>query len=368
MFTDRGLLADYLKTRQIIIPDLKPIFHGWPGVYESLFSQTQLEDLRVDVNRKLQNLYSQKAAKSLTPLLAADFAYFTVSWWPHARLEEQRILAALVIWLFTWDDEIDEPGGAVSDDFDAAEQYRAETERFVSNCLQLSEPMPNSQDLNPIVASFQAIGDALCDAYDESQRQRLLSEIQLFMRMSRSEQQIRLLGRLPSLEEYWTFRMGTSAVYIGVASGEYANRCPLPASIMDSQTMRDIWDETNIIISITNDLLSLKKEIRQGCVDSVVPLTCAALMDVDLAIQDVVAQLEASRQRFEVAARDLETQNAGESEEMRERIRHFIRVCQTNCTGNLIWSLKTARYGMAEKDVQVDEAGNCTFGNNLSVL
>lgn len=245
---------------------------------------------------------------------------------------------SLVIWLFTWDDEIDEPTGAMTDDFKAAEQYREETEQFVKTCLQLAQPSEKSQARNPIVSSFQEIGDALCVAYSEEQRQRFYTEIVYFMRMSRIEQNIRLAGRLPSLEEYWKFRMGTSAVAIGVAAGEYANLCTLPARIMDSTTMRKIWDETNIIISITNDLLSLRKEIRQGCVDSVVPLTCAASkMDLNTAIKTVVAQLQESKIRFDIAARDLKVENQNESAATKVNIGYFIRVCQTNSTGNLLW-------------------------------
>ena len=40
------------------------------------------------------------------------------------------------------------------------------------------------------------------------------------MEMSRQEQEVRLRGKVPTLEEYWSFRMGTSAVYVGVAALE----------------------------------------------------------------------------------------------------------------------------------------------------
>lgn len=107
---------------------------------------------------------------------------------------------------------------------------------------------------------------------------------------------------------------------------------------MDGKTMRGIWDETNVIISITNDLLSLKKEIRKGCVDSVVPLTCAALgTTADDAIAAAVHQLAESRARFDAAAVALEAECAGEAPELREEARRFVRVCRTNCTGNLAW-------------------------------
>ncbi len=42
-----------------------------------------------------------------------------------------------------------------------------------------------------------------------------------FLAKSQREQELRLSGKIPSIEEYWAFRMGTSAVGVGVAALEY---------------------------------------------------------------------------------------------------------------------------------------------------
>jgi hypothetical protein len=52
------------------------------------------------------------------------------------------------------------------------------------------------------------------------QRKRFLDEMTRFLEHSKQEQQIRLSGRIPSIDEYWHFRMGTSAVGIAVAALE----------------------------------------------------------------------------------------------------------------------------------------------------
>lgn len=41
-----------------------------------------------------------------------------------------------------------------------------------------------------------------------------------FLAHSQVEQEIRLRVQVPTIEEYWTFRMGTSAVGIAVAAVE----------------------------------------------------------------------------------------------------------------------------------------------------
>lgn len=47
----------------------------------------------------------------LSALKVTDFAYFVATWWPKAEYEQLKVLLYFMIWLFTWDDEIEEPTG-----------------------------------------------------------------------------------------------------------------------------------------------------------------------------------------------------------------------------------------------------------------
>jgi hypothetical protein len=91
---------------------------------------------------------------------------FAASWWPKAGYEELKVLLFLTIWLFTWDDEVDEPTGAYSEDLASAEQYRAQTIEFVFECLGLHIPSSTlAQPTNNIIASFRDIGRQLVKDY-----------------------------------------------------------------------------------------------------------------------------------------------------------------------------------------------------------
>jgi hypothetical protein len=274
--------------------------------------------------------------RRLEALEAADFGLFTALWWPDAQLEQLETLAYLIIWLFTWDDEIDEPGGIYADDLDGAQTFREQTLLFVSNCLGLSAVAADFKPLNQIVQSFDVIGSALRHFYDKDQRQHFYDEVARFMIASETEQRFRIREQIPTLEEYWNFRLGTSAVYISSAAGEYSISCHLPRRIVCSGAMKALWNETNIIISITNDLLSLRKEIRQGCVNSIVPLTFAATNDVQTAITATVEALKASKERFDYAATDLLTASQ-DDQDLYPEINRFIEVQRSNCVGNLLW-------------------------------
>ncbi|KAI0468831.1 isoprenoid synthase domain-containing protein [Xylaria cf. heliscus] len=332
----RDQLLLNLKGRTARIPDLRPIFEGWKGIHHRHISP-YVGHLRKKVDERIQSLnFSDPKRKRLEK---ADFGLFTALWWPEASFERIQILAYLVIWLFTWDDEIDEPTGAYSEDFNGAQI--------------LLRPQ------NGLVQSFDVVGLALRECYDVKKRQRFRDEIAKFMDASEAEQRARLHGEVPTIEDYWAFRLGTSAVYIRSAAGEYSMGVHLPQEVMDSRAMRALWDETNIIISITNDLLSLRKEIRLGCIDSIVPLTFALTNDLHKAISRSVAALSASKQRFDEAAIAL-LAGRGETDETYRRVFDFIEVRRSNCVGNLIWSDETQRYDVSRAETK-DRSLEFTF-------
>lgn len=51
-----------------------------------------------------------------------------------------------------------------------------------------------------------------------------MREMVTFIDMSRREQSMRLDRKVPSIEEFWEYRLGTSAVRIALAINEYVRR------------------------------------------------------------------------------------------------------------------------------------------------
>jgi hypothetical protein len=97
------------------------------------------------------------------------------------------VLLYFTIWLFNWDDEIDEPTGSYSDDLEAAERYRKRTTDFLLECLGLRESYPAVRlDLanNKIIASFSDIGEPLRRAYTLGKCWSFLTR-RYFMRLQR---------------------------------------------------------------------------------------------------------------------------------------------------------------------------------------
>jgi hypothetical protein len=72
------------------------------------------------------------------------------------------------------------------------------------------------------------------------------------------------------------------------------------------------------------------------CVDSMIPIAHANGLSAQDAVNEAVAQLKASKKRFEVAAGALRT--SGQEELVKyDHVSEWIDACQTLCTGNIRW-------------------------------
>ncbi|KAI8290719.1 Presilphiperfolan-8-beta-ol synthase [Colletotrichum sp. SAR11_57] len=157
---------------------------------------------------------------------------------------------------------------------------------------------------------------------------------------------IELSPDLPSVEEYVETRMGTSAVNVT----SFFNEVSLPIKVLTDPYMKVVWDKTNIIIWATNDLLSLKKEVGQQTVDSIVPLLFREFGSLDLAVSMVVETIEKAVEDFDYAAYILTERYSGD-ESLIGNLKTYINACRLNCTGNLNWSLQTGRYGVSKHTI-----------------
>lgn len=55
---------------------------------------------------------------------------------------------------------------------------------------------------------------------------------------------------------------------------------------MKHPRMIDIWREVNLSMSLSNDILSLKKEIKHGDIDNIVPVL---VFDRNMTVQEAIA-------------------------------------------------------------------------------
>ncbi|KAL2061942.1 hypothetical protein VTL71DRAFT_7320 [Oculimacula yallundae] len=411
----RKLLLDAIRETTVTIPDLRPIFEKYTGAVNPNYAA-----MIPVANRRLESLVLNE--KRLTKLKAADFALFASNWWPTADLDELRIVTFLAIWLFLWDDALDEPTGEHADNFETAQLYRAETEKFLAGCLGLTTskeasavvtisvldslrglgdhlknilldyvagasqykllakaapgglfgvvgsfgnlmktafyrildmkahkslfPPPST---HPIIESFRLIGDELKLAYTVEQRQNFFADMKFYIDTTETEQRYKMDGKIPSLEEYWEARMGTSAVAACLAMIEFVHHIKGPYQSTNHPSLKALSDEANIIVIIANDILSLKKEIAQQQVDSLIPLSVPVYGSVQQAVDHAHIDLLAAVTRFDNEAEKVlsKVNTTGMSD---NDLRLFVEGCRKCWVGNFNWSLCTGRYGLGAID------------------
>ncbi|KAL1594623.1 hypothetical protein SLS60_010384 [Paraconiothyrium brasiliense] len=342
---ERKALLASVRGQTIRIPDLRPLSAHWPTK-----TNPDIDAMRVDIREWLDATLPQ--GKVLSALQRSDFGLFGATWWPQAKLDRLKIVTYLAVWLFTWDDEIDLNDGHLWDEFSAAQLYREQTLSYVRYTLGIDASPPAVT--NRIILNFAPIGEACKQVYTLEQNKMVYEEMRFFMEMSEREQRLRLSGTIPSIDEFWHYRLGSSAVTVCLALNEFSwGNMHLPTDFYDDESVKGIIQYTNTIISATNDLLSIKKEIKRDAIDSLIPIIFHHVGDIQMAVDEVVAFIGAEIKNLDRAAEALFERYEGEEEELRRQVRDFVDGCKHYATGNLTWSLETDRYGVERVDGEI---------------
>ncbi|KAF2655196.1 terpenoid synthase [Lophiostoma macrostomum CBS 122681] len=347
---DRVNLLLSLRGRTVHVPSLDYLTQHWPKK-----TNGELNNMREDVSYWLKSTIPP--GKALDAFLDSDFGLFGATWWPCASFEQLRIVTYLAVWLFTWDDEIDISEGAMWNDFDEAQRYRDQTLAYVRFALGLDAV--DQVVHHPIILNFKPIGEAIRHRYDIFRREIVYQEMAFYMETSETEQRIRLSGRIPTVTEFWDFRLGSSAVGVCLALNEFSwDSMSLPADVYADDDVKTMFKCTNTIICAVNDLLSVKKEIKRDAVDSLLPILYFRTGDIQAAVTDVVTFLEEEVRTFDAAAESFLQKYCASPIELQNDIRDFVDGCKQYVTGNLSWSLETNRYGVSHAQ---DGSGNISI-------
>ncbi|OTB16541.1 hypothetical protein K445DRAFT_21496 [Daldinia sp. EC12] len=354
----REQLLSSIRGSQVVIPDLQTMISHWPQR-----THPDVEKLDKFIQETIASISSgvHNTAR-LRKLKEMNLAAFVASWWPYAiSYEALETVAHLAIWLFAWDDETDSAElSTIVNDWDKGSIFRQRTADFMQQSLSRN-PKPMRTETNPLITCAGPIGDALLKSCNDRQISTFLEEVLFFIKMCGEEQRFQLAHRLPTIEEYTQYRSGTGAIRICLATVEYISRVHAPLGmelskshryawgislsqeLLDDDDVRQIWRHTDLIIYVTNDMLSMKKEVEQSQVDSLIPLLSLQLGSVQAAINYAVEIVHSSVQRFEAAEKRI-LQRYSSMPDLCGDIRKFIDGCKYAATANLNWSLTTGRY------------------------
>ncbi|RSL80390.1 hypothetical protein CEP51_006615 [Fusarium floridanum] len=339
-----------LRGQTLRIPDLRALFRSWPRAHLNRHHAhiTPIVDNAID---HMAVTYPHIASRKRDGI-----ANLAALWYPQARKTQLETLALYTAWLVCWDDAVDANEGGLAADFARAERWRSQTLKMVRRALDVDETNTTVGELtfedDPINCVFQEFGSRFCETAPIDQRRRLHYEIRTYITACATEQKLRLEHRIPDFNSYMDLRLATVGGTMLCSLVPYATEESLPAALTSAPEIGRMWLQVCILLSLLNDMLSLKKELRTDCAINAV----SALIEPGVSLDEVVAQLE---QRMRMAVKEFDEaaerllQMAGPDDDLRGLVRRYIDGCRTTVTGTLEFTLTSPRYKIA-KLVQQD--------------
>ncbi|KAF7549695.1 hypothetical protein G7046_g8260 [Stylonectria norvegica] len=327
-----------LRGQTLRVPDLTAVLVAWPPAQSNphYAAVAPLVDGAIDAIAATQPLVAKRKNDDITLLAAL--------WFPQAPPQTLHVLGLFAVWLVCWDDTVDANEGDLAGDLEGAEAWRARTLAVIKSTLHL-DGASDVGDVDAINAAFQAFADGYTPSSSVAQRQRLFSQLQAFIQGCAIEQKLRLEHTVPGYDSYMEFRQSTVGGGTLCSLVEHANQEELPPSIAESAEVRALRTQVCVMLSLINDLLSLKKELRTDCVINAVAALLTPEKDLADVVSELVEKLDQAMKAFDAAAVGLLERVAGEDEGV---IQRYIYGCCSIVTGTLEFTLKSPRYNISK--------------------
>jgi len=158
-------------------------------------------------------------------------------------------LAFFNLWLFVWDDEIERAGYEADDSGLGGKpvpHLQEEALEYIAYHLGLLDPA-TPEPAPPTKSMLIIKGPCIALKADcrESTRRRFWEELKFYMKCCNLEYEHLRCGVLPSTEDYWQLRLGTSSVYAGCALAEYVAGVNIPDEVFSTESNKKLWLEVN---------------------------------------------------------------------------------------------------------------------------
>ncbi|TFB01573.1 Alpha-muurolene synthase [Trichoderma ghanense] len=315
-----------------------------------------------------------------------DFGYLAACCFPDSDWEQLKAAAAMLVWIFTWDDIIDhgEDTSGIISNGDRARVFCQQSLEYISQKLELNGSYGEiAGQIAPSMSMFDETAGRLMSAnWSQSgcsphlqadvaehflmkkvltgQTQRLYNEIEHYVKCCLIEHLQQEDDSIPTQEEFTNMRFGTSGISPGIAICEFTRNVSLPDEIVESAPMKVIWREITRLCMMINDIYSCQKELvqirlqRSGVIQNIIPVIAysSGTDDITTVSQEFMDIFQTSVNTFEESFQLLKAL-ASPDPKLSDDIQKYIENCQTITTGLLEWMLCSERYGVA-KHLQAD--------------
>ncbi|KAL4971232.1 terpenoid synthase [Aspergillus desertorum] len=149
-------------------------------------------------------------------------------------------------------------------------------------------------------------------------------------------------GSVPSVEAYWQRRDYAAGVYPTIATIPFALGVNVEPEYAATPDIQALWKSTSYLVHMTNDMLSLRKELKDGQIENIVPVL---MLNEGLSINDAIQR---SYHFAEENARGIDHAAAvvlsSADNKHRDASRAFARGCMDIAAGLICWRYETSKY------------------------
>ncbi|KAF6802986.1 pentalenene synthase [Colletotrichum sojae] len=344
-----------LHGQQVRIPDLGKLMIDWPKDQNAHLEAVDNKILQIIETHAVNDTVRMRLTKAM-------LSKQLTGWYPYASRDRIEALTSFQAWMFIIDDMLDQYSLVQRFDFAALQVMLTDCRDFVERSLGVLDPAeaaaaaPRYRDHDAVV-SFDEYARAVVQSHGDNYayRARIAREATVTLNGYRQEALNRYAGRMPPLDEYLGYREASSCIMQVAVNLEFANGVSLPEEVMASADMRELYRAAVAVVWIVNDIVSMRKEVKEGFVENLVVLLADG--DAQRGLDAAVARLEREVAAVNTSAEDAtrrfaDTPYAG-------HVSLLARNCKNMCMANWLWSMKTPRYCLY--DITPDAEGGYSF-------
>jgi hypothetical protein len=278
----------------------------------------------------VQRFHLIQSERTLKRFLAGKFWLLVSYCFPRGRPEALQVVVEWDCWAFMLDDQSD-----VGD----LRHQPAKLRRLLDDLLLvLDGSLPQS---GPLFASLQDVWEHMQQWATPAWRERFRRSVSETFASLVWEAENRARGVTPDPESYVAWRHASSGFATHMDLADFTEGIELPPETQEHPLIVQLTEAANKVISWTNDLYSLDKEIRQQDKHNLVlVLEHAAHVPRQEAIDRVVHMIDGEVARFLA----LEERLSEVSNPIAPALQRYVGVLRSWMRGNLDWSRATGRY------------------------
>ncbi|OOF91999.1 hypothetical protein ASPCADRAFT_399843 [Aspergillus carbonarius ITEM 5010] len=314
-----------LKGQVVTIPDLYNLFPEWKPKLHDQYETARDNVLNPWLERWVENPHI------CSKFQRAEFGVFAAIMCADVTFEKLCTVAKYFAWVFF-------DCGSLTHNPETLKVYRQKSLDYFRYTLCGRGDRP---ELSGFTAELQKA--LLC--WDEILLQQMLD----YVASVDSVDTICQEDQIPSLEVYWQRRERTAAVYPVIGTIPFIYGIDLSRTDQRNEMLMKLWKYTSYLVHITNDMISLRKELKDNQIENLIPI---------LMLNEGLECNEAMQRGFELA----ESQANGfhEHEDLfrqgrcaasQHTFEVFTKGCKDVVMGLIHWSYSGERYF---KKVEID--------------